>query len=74
MTPIAYILIFGVLGGLTASAIYGMWWAVRRGQFSNFAQGATSIFDDEEPMGFRTDAFPDEGTKGTTHGPATPNR
>ena len=60
MSVLAYIFVFGVMGGLMLSVIYGLYWALRRGQFSDFARGATSIFDEEEPQGFRTDAFPDE--------------
>lgn len=63
MTTTAYILIFGLLICLLISAMYGLYWAIKRGQFSNFQKGATSIFDDEEPIGFRTDAFPDEAAK-----------
>ncbi len=60
MTTIAYILIFGTLGSLLISVIYGLYWAIRNDQFAHFQRGATSIFDDEEPQGFRTDAFPGE--------------
>lgn len=63
MSPLAYIFIFGLMSCLMLSVVYGLYWAVRRGQFSNFARGATSIFDEEEPQGFRTDAFPDESAK-----------
>lgn len=58
-----YIFIFGsiLIFGLTAVA--GLVWAVRTGQMKNFSAGATSIFDDDEPVGVMTDAFPDnEGT------------
>ena len=53
-----YILIFGsvVVFGLTAVA--GLVWAARTGQLTNFAAGATSIFDEDEPIGVMTDAFP----------------
>lgn len=52
------ILIFGsvVFFGLTAVA--GLVWAVRTGQMRHFARGAVSIFDDDEPIGTMTDAFP----------------
>jgi len=60
MQPIHYILIFGLLGALLLSVLYGLYWAVKRGQFSDFSRGATSIFDAEEPQGYRTDAFPAE--------------
>ncbi len=53
-----YIFIFGsvIMFGLTAVA--GLVWAVRTGQLQNFGAGATSIFDDDEPVGVMTDAFP----------------
>jgi cbb3-type cytochrome oxidase maturation protein len=65
MNSLPYILIVIVMAGLMSSVIYGLWWAVRRGQFSDFQKGATCIFDDEEPIGFRTDAFPDEVARKT---------
>lgn len=67
MTAIAYILVFGLLGSLAVSVMYGLYWAIKQGQFANFERGATCIFDDEEPLGSRTDAFPDE--QNTTHSP-----
>lgn len=63
MNTIAYILIFGLLGSLMASVLYGLWWAIQRGQFSDLHQASTSIFDAEEPEGYRTDAFPGERNK-----------
>lgn len=60
MNGIGYILVFGVIAALSASCVWALWWAMKGGQFSNFAQGAVSIFDDDEPEGMRTDAFPDE--------------
>jgi nitrogen fixation-related uncharacterized protein len=48
-----FVVVFGV------SAVWGLVWAIRTGQMSNFAQGAESIFDDEEPIGEMTDRFPD---------------
>lgn len=41
-----------------ASAVYALWWASRNGQLKDFEKGAESIFDDEEPVGRSTDAFP----------------
>ena len=63
MTTIAYTLIFGLLAGMAVSVMYALYWAIRQGQFANFKRGATSIFDEDEPMGFRTDAFPDEAIR-----------
>lgn len=41
-----------VLGG---GAVWALSWAFRNGQMSNFARGATSIFDPDEPIGEVTD-------------------
>lgn len=65
MTWLAYILTFGLLIALSVSVVFALWWALRGGQMSNFQQGATSIFDDEEPIGQMTDAFPGQ-TPGKT--------
>jgi len=59
MSWLSYILIFGVLAAFGASVVWALWWAMKGGQFSNFQRGAKSIFDDDEPVGARTDAFPD---------------
>jgi cbb3-type cytochrome oxidase maturation protein len=59
MTLISYILVFGLLGVFSASVVLGLWWAIRAGQFADFQRGATSIFDAEEPIGLRTDDFPE---------------
>jgi cbb3-type cytochrome oxidase maturation protein len=56
----AYVLLFSVILVLMCSAIFGLWWAIRGGQYSDFARGAASIFDEDEPVGRRTDAFPGE--------------
>lgn len=44
-----------LFGGSAASALA---WALRRGQLEDFQRGATSIFDEDEPIGRPTDAFP----------------
>lgn len=54
-----YILVFGILALFGVMVVWALWWAIRGGQFSNFQQGATSIFDEDEPMGTMTDAFPE---------------
>ncbi len=41
-----------------ASAVYAFFWSSRNGQLKDFEKGAASIFDDEEPVGRPTDAFP----------------
>jgi nitrogen fixation-related uncharacterized protein len=50
-------------GILTASLFFvaGGWalhWAWKNGQLSNMEQGASSIFDEDEPQGEITDRFP----------------
>jgi cbb3-type cytochrome oxidase maturation protein len=55
---LVYLLIWGstlVFGG---SAVWALVWAIRNGQMSNLKAGAESIFDEEEPVGRPTDAFP----------------
>ncbi|MHC4931795.1 MAG: cbb3-type cytochrome oxidase assembly protein [Planctomycetota bacterium] len=54
-----YVLVFGIIALFSATVIWALWWALRGGQFSDFAKGAHSIFDDEEPPGRITDVFPD---------------
>jgi cbb3-type cytochrome oxidase maturation protein len=41
-----------------ASAVYALYWASRNGQLRDFERGAESIFDESEPVGRPTDAFP----------------
>ncbi len=57
----AYLLIFGTIALLSVSVVAVFVWAIRTGQFSDFQRGATSIFDDDEPLGEITDWFPDQG-------------
>lgn len=40
---------------VVASAVYGLYWASRKGQLQNLEEGAKVIFDDEEPIGVPTD-------------------
>lgn len=49
-----------IFGGAAAAALA---WAFRNGQMSNFARGATSIFDPDEPVGEVTDQVLDSDTK-----------
>ena len=62
---VAYILIFGTIGVLSITVVVVFAWAIRTGQFADFQQGATSIFDDDEPLGEMTDWFPDQGRRQT---------
>jgi nitrogen fixation-related uncharacterized protein len=58
MSPLGYIFIFTVMIGISASAVWGLWWALKGGQMSDFQKGATTIFDKDEPIGRPTDHFP----------------
>jgi nitrogen fixation-related uncharacterized protein len=40
---------------VVASAVYGLYWASKKGQLQNLEEGAKVIFDDEEPLGEPTD-------------------
>ena len=54
-----YILIGFVGAGLFfVAAAWALHWAVKNGQFRSLDQGARTIFDEEEPEGVMTDAFP----------------
>ena len=64
MGVISYILVFGLLAALSASAIWGLWWAMKTGQFTQFQKGAASIFDEDEPIGSVTDVFPETKAPG----------
>lgn len=55
-----YLLIWGSTLIFGASTVWALVWAIRRGEMSDFKAGAESIFDDEEPLGQPTDAFPGE--------------
>jgi nitrogen fixation-related uncharacterized protein len=57
---IVYYVIFGATLLIGASAVYGMYWAARTGQFRNMEKGALDIFDLSEPVGRTTDSFPGE--------------
>ncbi len=52
------IFIWGVALLLGASSVAALIWAVTSGQLAEFQKGATSIFDDDEPIGQMTDEFP----------------
>lgn len=40
---------------IVLSAVYGLYWASKRGQLENLEEGAKVIFDDAEPVGVPTD-------------------
>ena len=58
---LVYVFIFGSVVVFGLSAVAALVWAVRTGQVRNFGAGATSIFDEDEPVGLMTDGFPDGG-------------
>jgi cbb3-type cytochrome oxidase maturation protein len=45
---------------LASTSVAALVWAVVSGQFGEFQKGATSIFDEEEPIGQMTDSFPEQ--------------
>jgi nitrogen fixation-related uncharacterized protein len=53
-----YAVAFPVALLFLASAVYALRWSSRHGQLKDFEKGAASIFDDQEPAGRLTDAFP----------------
>ena len=52
------VLLFSLTGFFFGVGLVALAWAVRAGQMRDFDQAATSIFDDEEPMGKQSDLFP----------------
>jgi len=44
-------------------AALALHWAHKHGQLTNLEKGAQSIFDEDEPMGEVTDAFPSKRRK-----------
>jgi nitrogen fixation-related uncharacterized protein len=59
MSLVYLVLVFGLIAAFSASVVWGLWWALKGGQFSDFQKGALSIFDEDEPVGHTTDRFPD---------------
>lgn len=59
----AYTFIVVIAAAVMASAVYALYWAVKTGQFREIEKGATSIFDEEEPLGTPTDSFPQKRKK-----------
>lgn len=60
MSFTGYIIIgFGFGSIFFGLAVYGLYWAVKKGEFANLDKGSRVIFDDEEePEGRQTDFFP----------------
>ncbi len=55
---VVYVVIWSSAVLLGISAVWGLVWAIRTGQFHGLREGAESIFDDDEPVGMQTDFFP----------------
>lgn len=55
---VVYVVIWSSAVILGLSAVWGLVWAIRNGQFHGLKEGAESIFDDGEPVGVPTDFFP----------------
>ncbi|MCC6265771.1 MAG: cbb3-type cytochrome oxidase assembly protein CcoS [Bryobacterales bacterium] len=55
---VVYVVIWSSAVLLGLSAVWGLVWAIRTGQFHGLREGAESIFDDGEPVGTPTDFFP----------------
>jgi cbb3-type cytochrome oxidase maturation protein len=53
-------IMFVVIVALSASVVYGFYWAAKDGQFDNVKAGGLCIFDADEPVGKTTDHFPGE--------------
>lgn len=51
-------------------ALWALGWSIAKGQYRDFAAGARSIFDEEEPVGEATDAFPESAASEDNHGRA----
>ena len=52
---IGYVVLIATGFVFAGAAVWAFGWAFRNGQMSNFARGATSIFDPDEPVGEVTD-------------------
>ena len=53
-----YLFIAGAIAAASVFAILAFYWAAKHGHLQNVESGAKIIFDDEEPIGRPTDAFP----------------
>ncbi|HUL53913.1 MAG TPA: hypothetical protein VLT83_10950 [Opitutaceae bacterium] len=58
MEWIFYTLALLVATAISGTAVYALYWSSKHGQLRDFERGATSIFDEEEPVGRMTDHFP----------------
>jgi nitrogen fixation-related uncharacterized protein len=58
-----YTLAFLSAIAISGTAVYALYWSSKHGQLRDFERGATSIFDEQEPVGQTTDHFPAEPRK-----------
>jgi len=63
MEWIFYTLAFLIATAISGTAVYALYWSSKHGQLRDFERGATSIFDEQEPVGRMTDHFPTERRK-----------
>jgi nitrogen fixation-related uncharacterized protein len=57
---------------IVSSAIYGLYWATKKGQLQNLEEGAKVIFDDEEPIGQPTDQLLNQNRRKPKSTPSSP--
>lgn len=67
-----YGLLFVLALLITGSAIYAFFWAAKEGQLRDLDAQSRSIFDEEEPEGKITDAFPGKKKKKKPAAPPPP--
>jgi hypothetical protein len=53
-----YLFIAGTIATASVFALLAFYWAAKHGHLRDVENGAKVIFDDEEPIGKPTDAFP----------------
>jgi cbb3-type cytochrome oxidase maturation protein len=53
-----YTVAFLIAAAISGTAVYALYWSSKHGQLRDFDRGATSIFDEQEPVGKMTDHFP----------------
>lgn len=66
MEWIFYTLAFLIATAISGTAVYALYWSSKHGQLRDFERGATSIFDEKEPVGQMTDHFPTQRRKPLT--------
>jgi hypothetical protein len=53
-----YLFLAGAIAAASVFAILAFYWAAKHGHLQNVENGAKVIFDEGEPIGTPTDAFP----------------